>query len=74
MQRFLHFLPLLLVTSVALAEEPDRPYGSLFRAIAGDSLERDHGIAVLGFGHVSLSEANHDIPASRMPQGRARNT
>jgi len=74
MQRILLFFPLLFAMAGVPAEEPTRPYGSLFRAIAGDSLERDHGIAVLGFGHVSLSEANHDIPASRMPQGRARNT
>ena len=31
------------------AETPVQPYGSLFRALAGDTLEREHGVAVLGF-------------------------
>ena len=73
MQRLLLLVSLLMAAGDALAENPPRPYGSLFRSLFGDSLEQEHGIAVLGFGHVSLSEANHDIPASRMPQGRARN-
>jgi hypothetical protein len=54
-------------------DTPVQPYGSLLRAIAGDTLERQHGIAVVGFSHVSLSAANHDIPTSQLPQGRGRN-
>jgi hypothetical protein len=72
--RFPLLLALLGAAMATPAQEPPRPYGSLFRAVAGDRLEREHGIGVLGFGHVTLSEANHDIPASQMPQGRARNT
>ncbi|MCB1749567.1 MAG: outer membrane beta-barrel protein [Gammaproteobacteria bacterium] len=73
MRAFLTAL-LLCAAFTTAADDSPRPYGSLFRAVAGERLEREHGIAVIGFGHVTLSEANHDIPASRMPQGRARNT
>lgn len=58
----------------AKTDEQQGPYGSLFRATFGDKLEREHGIALLGFAHVTAIESNHDIPTSRMPQGLARNT
>ncbi|MEQ8659580.1 MAG: outer membrane beta-barrel protein [Gammaproteobacteria bacterium] len=73
------FLAILLVTALlgpvaVLADDPPSPYGRLFRALAGDRLEREHGIAVIGFAHVSAAVANHHIPPSPMPQGLARNT
>lgn len=52
---------------------PASPYGSLFRALAGDRLEREYGIAVIGFGHVTLAETNRDIASTTLPQGRGRN-
>lgn len=55
----------------ALTEEP-RPYGRLFRSIAGDSLEREHGIGVIGFGHVTAAFADNDIATTRLAQGRGR--
>ncbi len=64
----------MLAATQPAAEEPASPYGRAFRALAGDGLEREHGIAVVGFAHVSAAVANHDIPESRMPQGLARNT
>jgi len=48
------------------------PYGSLFRSLAGDGLERDHGIGVLGFGHLTAAWADGDIATTALPQGRGR--
>jgi len=65
---------ILMVLSVpaCLAETPVKPYGSAFRALFGDTLERDYGVAVLGFGHVTVSKANHHITKTRLPEGRGR--
>ena len=52
--------------------EGPRPYGSLFRSVAGDTLEREHGIGVLGFAHVTAAFADNDIATTRLAQGRGR--
>ena len=52
--------------------EGDRPYGTLFRALGGERVERERAISVMGFGHVTAVAADHDIPASQLPQGRGR--
>ncbi|MGR8920798.1 MAG: outer membrane beta-barrel protein, partial [Gammaproteobacteria bacterium] len=72
MLRALLALVLALVAAGATASDAARPYGSLFRALAGETLETEHEIAVLGFAHVTAAVANHDISKSLMPQGRAR--
>lgn len=59
-------------TQSAAGESAPKPHGSLFRALAGDTLERDHNIALLGIAHVSVSAANHNISRTNLPQGRAR--
>lgn len=67
----------LLAAGIASAQpeltEGPRPYGALFRALAGDELETRHGIGVLGFSHVTLAYADNDIAPALLPQGRGRN-
>ena len=65
---------LLSVTSMSacLAEDLAKPHGSAFRAIFGDTLEREHNIGVLGYAHVTVAESNHDIAKTQLPQGRGR--
>lgn len=55
-----------------LTKEP-RPYGRLFRSLAGDALEREQGIGVLGFAHVTAAFAHNDIATTQLAQGRGRN-
>ena len=76
LKRALGALCILFCASATItnAQSPSSPYGSLFRGVFGDTIEKDHGIAVLGFAHVTASKANHTISRSRMPQGLARNT
>ena len=67
----------LLCTTFALAAAPElskepRPYGRLFRSIAGDELEREHGIGVLGFAHVTAAFADNNIATTQLAQGRGR--
>lgn len=68
-------LTLVLAAGPAGADEAagTQPYGSLFRALAGDTLERRYGIAVIGLGHVTFAQANRDIASALLPQGRGRN-
>ncbi|MEX2482172.1 MAG: outer membrane beta-barrel protein [Gammaproteobacteria bacterium] len=81
MREFTRALNWLLLSGVLSApalpvlatEAPRQPYGSVSRALFGDTLEREHGVAILGFGHVTIAEANHSIPNSPLPQGRGRN-
>ena len=68
----------VLAPLVAQAREPvltagPRPYGSLFRALAGDTLEQDFGIGVIGFSHLTAAVASRDIATTLLPQGRGRN-
>jgi hypothetical protein len=70
-------LLMLFLLSVAsmpacLAEGPAKPHGAAFRAIFGDTLERDYNIGVLGFAHITAAESNHDIAKTQLPQGRGR--
>lgn len=67
----------LLVTALPACSEPTpvqgpRPYGSLFRALGGDDIERRHGISVLGFGHITAAYTDNDIATTRLLQGRGR--
>ncbi len=50
-----------------------RPYGSLFRMLAGDAREREHGVAVIGVAHATAAESNRNIDETLLPQGRGRN-
>lgn len=52
--------------------EGARPYGALFRALGGEGIEREHGISVLGFGHVTAAYSDNDIATTRLLQGRGR--
>lgn len=66
-----------MFTCAALAVEPEpiegpRPYGSLFRALGGEQIERAHGISLLGFGHVTAAYTDNDIATTRLLQGRGR--
>lgn len=61
---------LITVPAATMAEGA---YGSLARKLFGDTLEREHGIALLGFAHVTAVAANHDIGTSAIPTGRGRN-
>lgn len=63
---------LAAVTVCAGAAENAKPHGTLFRALFGDRLERDHGIGVMGFAHVTAAESNHSITPTQLPQGRGR--
>lgn len=66
---------LLLVAAVSpasFAQDPPRPHGAAFRALFGDTLERDYNIGVLGYSHISAAVANHDIEKTQLPQGRGR--
>lgn len=58
--------------SPALADEKIRPHGSAFRALFGDSLEKNHNIGLLGYAFVSAAKSNHDIEKTLLPQGRGR--
>lgn len=71
------FAALLGAAGASLAAEPvltegDRPYGTLYRALGGAPLEREQGISVMGFGHVTAAAADNDIEETELAQGRGR--
>jgi len=66
-----------LASTLTMAAAPqlttgDRPYGALFRALGGADIERNLGISVLGFGHVTAAYTDNDIATTRLLQGRGR--
>ena len=58
----------------SIVAEPTNPYGQLFRTLFGDRLERDQGVAVLGWAEGSLIEANTSPGQTLLPKGFAENT
>ncbi|MGD9601605.1 MAG: outer membrane beta-barrel protein [Gammaproteobacteria bacterium] len=67
------FCTILTASAAPVLTEGPRPYGRLFRSLAGDTLEKDHGIGVVGFAHVTAAFAHNDIATTRLAQGRGRN-
>ena len=63
---------LITSASVTAAEQLPGPYGTLFRALGGERLEREHNIGLLGYAHVTAAKSNHDIAKTQLPQGRGR--
>jgi len=58
--------------SQAMAQEASsdvRPWGSAFRSVFGDSLEKNHKIGVLGWTEGTLAESNNDIADTLQPSG-----
>jgi hypothetical protein len=72
----IQLLILFLLTAAAMptciAEDAVNPHGAAFRAIFGDTLEREHNIGVLGYAHVTVAKSNHDIEKTQLAQGRGR--
>ena len=58
----------------SISQQSASPYGRLFRSLFGDRLERDQGIAVLGWAEGSLIEANTSPGQTLLPKGFAENT
>jgi len=64
---------LISLTAQSVFAEPEpRPSGALFRALFGDTLERELEIAVLGYAQITAAKSNHDISKTLLPQGRGR--
>lgn len=72
MRPFVLLLFSVVVAPACLSEGPAKPHGAAFRAIFGDTLEREHNIGVLGYAHLTAAKSNHDIEKTRLPQGRGR--
>ena len=58
----------------SIAQGSANPYGRLFRSLFGDGLERNHGVAVLGWAEGSLIEANNSAGETLLPKGFAEST
>ena len=53
---------------------PSSAYGSLFRSVFGDRMERDYSISVLGWAEGSLIATGNDPGETLLPKAFGKNT
>ncbi len=58
----------------SISQQSANPYGRLFRSLFGDRLERDQGIAVLGWAEGSLIGTNNSPGQTLLPKGFGEST